>query len=63
MTMYALYRGDEFVMMGTSYQLAAKMGVKVDTVHWLATPTAKKRAAAAKRKCGRFYVERVGDAE
>lgn len=41
---YALYRGDEMLDVGTADELAEKMGVKRDTVLWLSTPAAHRRA-------------------
>lgn len=41
---YAVYRGDEMLGMGTADELAEKMGVKRDTVLWLSTPAAHRRA-------------------
>lgn len=43
MTEYALYSGDEFIMIGTAEQLAERMGVKPETVKWYTTPTAERR--------------------
>lgn len=41
---YALYRGDELLGMGTAEELAEKLGIKRDTVLWLSTPAAHRRA-------------------
>ena len=40
---YALYKGDEFVAIGTSKQLAQLMNVKVETITFWSTPTYHKR--------------------
>lgn len=43
---YAVYRGEELLGIGTSYQLAKQFGVTPRTVQWWATPTNKRRADA-----------------
>lgn len=40
---YTLYRGDEVIGTGTISELAELWGVKKDTMHWYATPSARKR--------------------
>ena len=40
---YALYKGDEFIMIGTRRQLAERLGVSEDSVQYYMTPTYKKR--------------------
>lgn len=55
---YALYRGDEFVDLGTAEYLAGLMGVKPETVRFLATPTYAKR-----RTEGCAIVIRIDDKE
>lgn len=40
---YALYRGDELVDVGTARELAGRLGVTVEYVRWMATPTARRR--------------------
>ena len=57
--LYALYKGDELLMIGTVYAIAKSRGVTVDTVHWLASPTNRKRAENSKR--GRLFVERINE--
>lgn len=44
---YALYRGDEFITVGTTKEIAAYAGIKVETVHANATP---KRVALAEKR-------------
>ena len=51
---YAVYKGDEFVALGTAEELAKKLGCKPDTIRWYTYPSAKKRT----RKNG-IAVERV----
>lgn len=41
---YAAYRGDNYVGEGTISQLAAMLGVKVNTVKWALTPSGRRRA-------------------
>lgn len=40
---YAVYKGDEFVTISTADECAKELGVKLETIKWLCTPTAKKR--------------------
>ena len=41
--LYAIYRGDEFIDLGTVAELAARLCVKPETIRHLATPTHFKR--------------------
>lgn len=43
---YALYRGDEFVDVGTADELAERMGVKAETVLFYASPSWRRRSAS-----------------
>ena len=40
---YALWRGDELLMIGTAFEIAEKLVIKPKTVRWLASPAAKRR--------------------
>lgn len=40
---YAVYRGDEFVTVGTQAEVARELGVKPDTIYFWSTPTYNKR--------------------
>lgn len=40
---YALYRGDEFIAIGTAQELSKLMNVKVETITFWSTPTYHKR--------------------
>ncbi len=40
---YALYRGDTFIDLGTKQHLANKIGVKVSTIEYYMTPTHRKK--------------------
>jgi hypothetical protein len=48
MTEYALYKGEDIIGIGTAKELAEKLGIKPETIRFYATPTQKRRAAAAK---------------
>ena len=39
---YALYKGDEFLDIGTADELSQKYDLTVKTLHWLATSTRAK---------------------
>ncbi len=43
-TQYSVYKGDEFIFMGTLDEVAERLGVSTKSVKWMATPAAKKRA-------------------
>lgn len=47
--MYALYKGDEFICMGTLEYIAEYTGVKVATVRHLVAPSYQKRASKNSR--------------
>ena len=40
---YALYRGEKFIAIGTKKELAELLNVKVETISFYATPAYKKR--------------------
>lgn len=40
---YALYRGDEFLDIGTKQELSKKYGLPVATIEWLSTPSGSRR--------------------
>jgi len=42
-SIYALYRGDEFIDLGTAEELARKRGVSKNTIIFISSPTYKKR--------------------
>lgn len=44
MKLYALYKGDDFVDIGTSKELAKIMGVKMNTIWFYASNEWKKRS-------------------
>ncbi len=45
---YALYRGDEFIDVGTADELAERHGVRAETIRWMSTPAFHKRGSAKK---------------
>lgn len=47
---YAVYKGEELLAIGTSYQLAEKLNVKRETVKWWASPTNRRRVESGKGK-------------
>lgn len=49
---YAVYRGEEFITIGTAKECADETGVSAKSIRWLSTPTAKKRQANRKVKNG-----------
>ena len=53
-SLYAVWKGDELVAMGTAKELAKQLGVKVRTIYWYVSPAAKRRD-----KGNRIVVERI----
>lgn len=45
---YTVYKGEEHLVTGTQRECAEKLGVKPEYIHWLVTPTGKKRQASRK---------------
>lgn len=43
-TQFAVYKGDDFIFLGTLEEVAEKLGVSKGTVRWMSTPAAHKRA-------------------
>jgi hypothetical protein len=60
---YAVYKGEDLIVMGTKYECAEKLNVKPDTIVWLTYPTAKRRLAARKRPERCTTVIRLDDEE
>ena len=52
---YALYRGGEFVDVGTIREIAERNGVKYSTLYFLSSPAYKKRMQKMKRPGGRGW--------
>lgn len=40
---YAAYKGDEFIDLGTKKELAKKLNIKPSSIHFYTTPTYRKR--------------------
>ena len=57
---YAIYKGDEFIDLGTLKELGEKLGIKPNTVYFYSTPTYKKRIKGPENK--RLIVIKIGDA-
>lgn len=45
---YAVYKGEELLAIGTSYQLAERFNVKRETVKWWASPANMRKVEAGK---------------
>lgn len=43
---YAIYKGDEFLIIGTRQECADRLGVKPDTISYYCTPTYRKKLKA-----------------
>lgn len=56
---YALYKGDEFIDIGTTKELAEKIGVSETSIRFYSTPTYVKR----NRKGNCYVVVRIDDEE
>lgn len=46
---YALYRGDDFVDLGTARELGERHGIKPKNIQFMASPSHKRRGNYAKR--------------
>lgn len=51
---YALYKGDEFIVDGTIKEIAKELNVKPSTIEFYKTPTYKKRGAKDLKKRNRL---------
>ncbi len=54
--LYAIYKGDTFIDVGTAKELARSQGIKVKTVQFYASGASKRRAGAS---TNRIVVVRV----
>ena len=45
---YAIYKGDEFIDLGTRKELAERLGVKVSTIDYLLTPAYRRKFKKSK---------------
>ena len=57
---YAVYKGDKFIDLGTKNEFATKLNVKLKTINFFLTPTYKKRIENSK---DRIIVIRIEDDE
>lgn len=48
--MYAMYKGDECLAIGTRQEIATKLNMTLNHVKWCGTPTAAKRNKGGKKK-------------
>lgn len=55
--MYALYKGDEFLCMGTIKEIAKKMGVSERTIRFYSSPVYQRRGRGEKGNCRRILVK------
>lgn len=46
--LYALYRGDEFVDVGTAEEIAERQEIRPESVKWMSTPSYHKRGGYGK---------------
>lgn len=57
---YALYKGDEFLDMGTKREIAERQNVSLKTIHHYTTPSYKNRFAKRDKRNRRVLI-RVDD--
>lgn len=60
---YAVYRGDEFLFIGTSDECVKRLGCSLSTFRWYASPVAKKRIDSRKGSKSQIVVVRLDDDE
>lgn len=60
---YALYRGDNLIIIGTAEELAKEMEIKVSSVKWYLTPSCKKRMDKMKNKDNAVVIIKIEDEE
>lgn len=41
---YCVYKGDEFIALGTLDELSSVLGIKRESLRWMSTPSALKRS-------------------
>lgn len=46
---YAVYKGEDLIVMGTAEECADYMGVTPEYIYWMTTPVGKRRLANRKR--------------
>lgn len=57
MGVYALYRGEECLFIGTIYEIAKEYSIKIESVKYYLTPAYKRKLE--KRKRGRYKNQRI----
>lgn len=57
---YAIYRDDEFLGVGTAKYLSQTLGIKEDTVRFLASPTNIKRLEKRSHSRGALVAVKLG---
>lgn len=60
---YAIYKGDDFIMIGTADECAERLGIKADSVKWLSTGVAWRRFNNAKDSTKRMIALNLGKNE
>lgn len=61
--MYALYKGEELLSMGTIFQIAQDLNIKVSTVKYYGTDSYKKKLAKRKRSNNSKKLVNLDDVE
>ena len=60
---YALYRGDDLIIIGTLEDLAKEMGIKVASVKWYMSNSYQKRMDKMKNKDNAVIIFQIDDEE
>lgn len=58
---YALYKGDKFIDLGTKKELAEKMGYNPETIGYFASPTYYRKIAKRKNSSNSLIAIRIED--
>jgi hypothetical protein len=58
---YAVYKGDELIVMGTAKECAKHMNVTPEYIKWMTTPTGKARLARRKNPDRCTTAEKLDD--
>ncbi|CEG02212.1 hypothetical protein BN1002_04542 [Bacillus sp. B-jedd] len=58
---YAVYKGDDLLVMGTARECAAELNVRPETIRWHSTPTGRKRSASRKKQDKCLVVLKLDD--
>ena len=59
-TIYSIYKGDEFIDVGTKQELTEKYHIKSETFNFYTTKTYHKRVEARKDSKNAFVIYKVG---